>query len=297
MKLNKLVIAMGLASLALTACNSDSGTAPVTPAEKADFTITAIDGYILNGLVTATCGDKVYKDRTDDKGVAELLAEGNAVTDCTAVITGDKDTRDADFPKVAWEHTMSTLPGLSVINPYTDVAAIVLANNPGMSVKNVMQQVVKVLNIPVDLIADGVDLFADFGENNASTGLDTVSLAKIAVLAQSTFAQTVEIKKALPANATAAQVEATYKVVLPQVTTAVKAEIARVGEYKLSNKVIVVTVTLPEKIEFKNDGTIATDLGKLPVKVVTTTKPGKDEDKATGTGTGTGTGTDGVNQN
>jgi len=188
---------------------------------------------------------------------------------------------------------MSTLPGLSVINPYTDVAAVILANNPEMSVKDVMTEVVKTLNIPTALVAEGVDLFADFGANNAdASGLDAVSLAKIAVLAQSTFAQTVMIKKALPANATPAQIEATYKVVLPQVTTAVEAEIARVGEDNLSDKVVVVTVEVPEKIEFKADGTIATDLGNLPVEVVT-------KDKETGkvtTGTGTGTGTDGVNQ-
>jgi hypothetical protein len=52
MKLKHLVVAVSL-SLGLTACggDGDSGNAAAY-----DFKVTAIDGYLANAIVTATCG-------------------------------------------------------------------------------------------------------------------------------------------------------------------------------------------------------------------------------------------------
>ncbi|MFT6985201.1 MAG: hypothetical protein ACJAT7_001009 [Psychromonas sp.] len=286
MKLNKLVIAMGLASVVLTGCGSSSST----PTAEADFNITAIDGYIANGIVTATCNDIEYTARTNGAGVAAILADGSDISECTAEIMGDAETRDLDAPDVAWLHTMATLKGLSVINPYTDVAAVIFANNPALSTAELMDEVVALLDIPADVVAGGVNLFADFGGNNADSGLDTESLAKISVLAQSTFSAIVKLKAALPANATPAQAKALYATVLPKVTTMVAAKITELGQSNLTGKVFAAKFTLPT-LAFNEDGTLSSDLSGLTVELVESVDP-----KATGTGTGTGTGTDGLNQ-
>ena len=91
MKLNKLVIAMGLASVALTGCNDSQTLQP-----GVDFTITAIDGYIVNGHVTSICDGNEYTADTNEVGIASLFAGGAAITDCTSTVTGGPDTYDYD---------------------------------------------------------------------------------------------------------------------------------------------------------------------------------------------------------
>ncbi|MFT6985200.1 MAG: hypothetical protein ACJAT7_001008 [Psychromonas sp.] len=291
MKLNKLVIAMGLASAVLTGCGSDNTTTPVpVPTPETDFSITAIDGYIVHGLVTATCNDIEYTARTNESGVAAILADGSDISDCTAEITGDAETRDLDAPDVAWLHTMATLKGLSVINPYTDVAAVIFANNPALSTAEVMDEVFTLLNITPDVVAGGVNLFADYGANNVNSGLDTESLAKISVLAHSTFSAIVKLKAALPANATPAQAKALYAAVLPKVTAMVAAKITELGQSNLAGKVFVAEFKLPT-LKFNEDGTLKNHFSDLIIELVELL-----DSTATGTGTGTGTGTDGVGQ-
>ena len=278
MKPSKLAIVMGFVTVALTACGGGSGAGP------ADFTITVIDGYIVDGKVTAHCGyeyQNPYTARTDTSGIASLFTEGASVTDCYAEVTGDEDTYDTDAPGDPWLYTMKSLPGLAVINPYTDIAATILENgysltrSTSLTVAELMQRVFAVVD-PQDklgLSGGGVDLFADYGANSAdNSGLDSVTQAKVAVLAQSTF-DTVTAIKTKQADATSANLETLYSTVLPQVVTAVNTKIQEVGEDNLETLVFSADITLPDEITFNEDGTLDTDLTALPVTVVESEKP------------------------
>ncbi len=292
MKLNKLVIAMGLATAFLTACSdSNNATQPVT----------AIDGYIVNGIVTTTCGGFTYTGRTNAFGVAALNTSVFTLADCTSTtVTGDADTFDYDLgADVPWTQTMSTLDGLSVINPYTDIAALAVANDPTLDNAGALEAVYTILNIPASLIPAGTDLFVDFGTNNADYSEEQ---AKLAVLAETTFATLVDLKAAAP-DATPAQLTNLYAQVLPQVSVAVDDYIEANPTLDLSEVAFTIDIPLPEAVEFNEDGTviITSELKDIAIVVDDTVKPEPattpddtpDIPDATG---GTGTGSDGVNQ-
>ena len=54
MKLKHVVIAVGMA-LGLTACGGGGGSSS-SSSSSYDFKVTAVDGYLKNAIVTATCG-------------------------------------------------------------------------------------------------------------------------------------------------------------------------------------------------------------------------------------------------
>mgnify|MGYP003572923861 CR=1 FL=1 len=122
MKLNKLVIAMGIAAVGLVGCNSDDKT--YTPPENIN-SITAIDGYIVNGNVWLLCDDGVlYSGTTDKRGIAEVNLVSQMIEDCSVQVRGDENTYDYDKGEgSSWGHIMRALKGQRVINPYTDIAA------------------------------------------------------------------------------------------------------------------------------------------------------------------------------
>ena len=283
MKLNKLVIAMGLASVVLAGCGSDNDETQ---------SVTAVDGYIVNGLVATTCGGTVFTGRTNETGIASISTSVFALSDCSgSSITGDDTTYDYDLGKnVAWKHTMKTLKGLSVINPYTDIAVTAVENDPTLDNAGALAAVYEILGIPASLIVGGTDLFVDFGTNNANSD------PKLAVLAETTFATIIKLKDKVP-DAKAVNLVSLYQQVLPQVSTAVDAYITANPGLDLSKVVFTVTIPLPATIEFDDAGAVIVtpELEDITIIIDDIVKP-EPPTTPDATGTGTGTGTEGVNQ-
>ena len=93
MKLKHLVVAVSL-SLGLTACGGDGDS---TNAASYDFTVTAIDGYLANAIVTATCGNQTFTGVTNASGVAQIDTNGIASSNCAIAITANPDGSTTDI--------------------------------------------------------------------------------------------------------------------------------------------------------------------------------------------------------
>jgi len=283
MKRNKLVIALGLASAVLVGCNSSSDS------NKAGST--SLDGYIVQGLVTMTCGDESFTGRTNEIGVASIDISSYSLADCSSSITGDALTYDYDQKGTPWLHTMKTLPGLAVINPYTDVAALLVENDPTLEGTALLEAVYATLDIPASLILASSDLFVDFGTNNANR------VANMSVLSESVFATIVKLKDAVPAGTSAKNLVSLLKKVLPKATAAAEAYIAANPGLDLSEVVFTPVITLPAVIEFDADGNITTDLSGIVITISHIVKPPKYTPPTATGATGTGSSTGGSSNN
>ena len=129
MKLKHLVVAVSL-SLGLTACggDGDSGNAAAY-----DFKVTAIDGYLANAIVTATCGDRIFTGVTNASGVAEIDTNGITSTNCAIAITANPDgsTTDIDTGDKYAANSLYLLSpagqsGNLVATPFTTMVALLL---------------------------------------------------------------------------------------------------------------------------------------------------------------------------
>ena len=249
MKLNKLVVSMGLTTAILSGCVDDF---------KSTFFPTAIDGYIVNGLVTTTCGEDVFTGRTNEVGVAALDITPYTADECTSKVTGDEQTYDADAPTEPWLHTMETLPGEAVINPFTTVAATIakVPGNEGLDKASLKNKVLETLGFDDNHAAAAV-LFADYG----ATAATDETAAEAALLAQATFDVTTEAKSVLgetnnnPTNLTsllAASLKSTAANVVAKIATLKAAGSA------LNGQVIAAAVTFPD-LNFSDDGSVVAD--------------------------------------
>jgi hypothetical protein len=285
MKRNKLVIAMGFAGAVLVGCNgSDSATDTNTTK------ITAIDGYIVNGLVTMTCDGNTFDGSTNKIGVASIDTSSHSAENCTALIKGGPTTYDYDKGEgTGWNHTMMSLPGLAVINPFTDLAALLVENDPTLTGTLLLEEVYKTLGLNANLVVGGANLFVDFGTNNPNRG---DALAKMSLVAQSAFATIAKAKVDQPDISGAEQVNL-LKAALPIATDFVATTISKNPNVDLTK--VVFTPVIPDLsgIKFGADGKVTSDLSKLVFAItIETIEPGY----VPATGTGTGTGTEGVNQ-
>jgi hypothetical protein len=293
MKLKKLVIALGLAGTVLTGCDG-SGLS----SSDADFNVTAIDGYIVDGIVTVHCGyeyQNTYTARTNKSGVASLVTYGAPLSQCYAEISGDENTYDADAPDTSWKHSMKSLPGRAVINPFTDIAVTLseVAGNELLNEEELKNKVLELLGYD-DNHASSAILFEDFGENAG----ESEDNAEVAFLAQAVFdTKTQMVEQLGEENNTPANLAVVYKVILPQAEKAVASQIQAIkdkGE-KVSDSVITITISVPQ-IAIDNGNVDEAALNNEHVDIQVEVKP-KPTDPAPATGaTGTGTGTSGVNQ-
>lgn len=284
MKRNKLVIAMGLAGAVLVGCNSSGSD------DKKETT--AIDGYIVNGLVTMKCTNDnstgTFTGRTDNVGIVRIDTASYSLADCTSSITGDAGTYDYDQPALPWLHTMKTIPGLAVINPFTDIAALLFENDPTLEGTALLEAVYAALDIPASLIPASSDLFVDFGTNNVNR------VAKMSVLSESVFATIVKLKDAVPAGTSAKNLVSLFKAVLPKATSAVVAYIAANPSLDLTKVVFIPALPTLPVIEFDADGDVTTDLSGLDIAITHIDKPAKDTPPQATGATGATGGTGGI---
>jgi len=275
MKLNKLVLAMGIATATLMGCSDHENKTSVT----------AIDGYIVAGNVTATCNTNQYTATTNIKGVAIVDIVNQSLSNCTLKVVGDSDSYDYDQgSSSSWEYTMKSLQGLKVINPYTDIASTLSEDetNDGLSQSELMALVLDLLGTDATTIVGDFNLFSDFG---ASTTVSEQA-QQVRVLAESTFAATIAITEALGSDDSAENRIAMFNAVLPVTTEAVYSAITSSSD--LSTIVFVASVTIPTLVF--EDGVVNTDdiATDMSVSITEEDKPEPIDPVATGTGTGTG---------
>jgi hypothetical protein len=119
----------------LTACGGDGDS---TNAASYDFTVTAIDGYLANAIVTATCGNQTFTGVTNASGVAQIDTNGIASTNCAIAITANPDgsTTDIDTDDKYAANSLYLLSpagqsGNLVATPFTTMVALLLESSSG----------------------------------------------------------------------------------------------------------------------------------------------------------------------
>ncbi|MCE2594074.1 hypothetical protein K6Y31_04515 [Motilimonas cestriensis] len=271
MKLTKIALFVGAATIGLVGCGGGGGSAATTAQ------VTAIDNYLKLATVTLTCGDdKVqYTSTTNELGQANFTDPAIKMEECTTKVTHTDLTRDIDEPDTAWTGTLWAPKGKSVANAFTTL--YVQYQLAGVDEATIIDQIIADLDPTGTLGLTADTMFADFGTNS---GAKKVELLK---LSNSLFHALDSVIKQVGANPAAlkAALKNTSQIVGKQVSEQVN--LAKNLGTNLDNVKIVVNVIVNADGSLKSSTTTTVDL------------PGKDggTKPEPSTGTGTGTGTDG----
>ena len=138
MKLKQLVVAVSL-SLGLVACGGGGSSSSSSSGSSYDFKVTAVDGYLNNAIVTATCGTQTFTGVTDENGEVQLDTKGIDSKDCSVVITANPDgsTTDMDTGKkfAAGQLYLVSPAGQNKTNliasPFTTLVALLMESSGG----------------------------------------------------------------------------------------------------------------------------------------------------------------------
>lgn len=241
MKLKHLVVAVSL-SLGLTACGGDGDS---TNAASYDFTVTAIDGYLANAIVTATCGNQTFTGVTNASGVAQIDTNGIASTNCAIAITANPDgsTTDIDTDDKYAANSLYLLSpagqsGNLVATPFTTMVALLLESSSGS----------------LDLASAIQDVATAFGVSTSVVTGDFVALKDVkAALKASALLPSLPVTAAEFA-AVAADDSATEALItkLENINTAVDAQIEELENSGVDLSTVVIDVTVAD------DGTVTT---------------------------------------
>lgn len=140
MKLKHVVMAMGVA-LGLTACGGGGGGSSSVSPVSYDFNVTAIDGYLKNAVVTATCDGKSFTGTiTNEGGVSGVKTNGYDSTACSVAITAKADgsTTDVDTGKKFAAGSLYLVSpagqaktGNLIASPFTTLVALLMQSSGG----------------------------------------------------------------------------------------------------------------------------------------------------------------------
>ena len=138
MKLKQLVVAVSL-SLGLVACGGGGSSSSSSSGSSYDFKVTAVDGYLNNAIVTATCGTQTFTGVTDENGEVQLDTNGIDSKDCSVVITANPDgsTTDMDTGETyaAGELYLVSPAGQDktdlIASPFTTLVALLMESSGG----------------------------------------------------------------------------------------------------------------------------------------------------------------------
>ncbi|WP_434341266.1 hypothetical protein [Motilimonas cestriensis] len=301
MKLTKIALFVGAATIGLVGCGGGGGGSTPT----SSFEATAIDGKLVNAWVRADCDGNGEPElgpfATNESGVATVT--GGALADCAIFVEANPDgsTYDAQKPskKIA-KLFLRTPKGQAVASPFSSLIALKMLANSSLDLDSAVAELI--------------------------TDLDGLGLTKEQILGDYTSGDTKNVKAGLAANAlfvtlattkeefnagvnNSANLIAKAKVIKNLVNNQIaKLENAGADLAELENWTIVV--------EFTNDGKViisaeevetpATDRPnkvekpapeaptEVPVIVPTPTPiPSVEPTPTPAPGTGTGTGTDG----
>ncbi len=152
MKLKHLVVAVSL-SLGLTACGGDGDSSSY------DFKVTAIDGYLKNAVVTATCGTQTFTGVTNASGVADIDTNGIASSNCSVAITAKADgtTTDIDSGDTYAANSLYLLSpagqsGNLVATPFTTMVALLMQSNTSYTLASAITDVATQFGISESVI-------------------------------------------------------------------------------------------------------------------------------------------------
>ena len=248
---------------------------------------------------------ETFTGETDVFGQASINPSRDGIVylqdECTSQVEGDDETYDVDdgeASKGAWKgKSMKSLPGLGVINPFTDIAVTLseVEGNESLSNDQLKSKVLDMLGYDdTDKAADV--LFEDFGENAG----DSEDNAEVALVAQGVFDAKVQVKEALEKaggnNDNATNLVNLLTTKLPQVKEKVEKAVtdAKAVSQKVQDIKVTIDLDLPDPKagdDFDLDEFLD-DIKNISIVVTIDKKPTDDP----ATGTGTGTGTNGVNQ-
>ncbi|NCB59707.1 MAG: hypothetical protein EOM46_19995, partial [Gammaproteobacteria bacterium] len=159
MKLKQLVVAVSL-SLGLAACGGGGGSSS-SSSPSYDFKVTAVDGYLKNAIVTATCGTDTFSGITNENGVVELDTNGYDSKDCSVVITANPDgsTTDMDTGETyaAGELYLASPAGQDKTNliasPFTTMVALLMqSSNGSVDLETAIAQIADDFGIDASLV-------------------------------------------------------------------------------------------------------------------------------------------------
>ncbi len=265
MKLKQLVVAVSL-SLGLAACGGGGGSSS-SSSPSYDFKVTAVDGYLKNAIVTATCDGKTFVGTTNENGVAELDTNGYDSADCSVVITANPDgsTTDMDTGETyaAGELYLVSPAGQDKTNliasPFTTMVALLMqSSNGSVDLATAIQQIADDFGIDAALVTG--DFIAD-GDDKAA--LKAAALLPFLPQTAAEFAAEAED------DASAAELLAD----LAEINEAVEAQIAELENNGEDLSTVIITVTVAE------DGSVTTEVEDKPLATGAT-------DSAVGGGTG-----------
>ncbi len=270
MKLKQLVVAVSL-SLGLVACGGGGSSSSSSSDSSYDFKVTAVDGYLNNAIVTATCGTQTFTGVTDENGEVQLDTNGIASGNCSIVITAKDDgtTTDVDTGKTfsAGELYLLSPAGQSgnlIASPFTTMVSLLLERSAGsINLATAIQQIADQFGVDVSVIT------GDFvAAGNVKAALKATALLPFLPKTAAEFAQ-------VAASASATNALFTK---LENINAAVEARIAELEGRGVDLKTVYIQVTVDA-----TTGAVSTTV----VDKVTTSVP----TGATGsTGTGGGTG-------
>ncbi len=271
MKLKHVVIAVGMA-LGLTACGGGGGSS----SSSYDFKVTAVDGYLKNAIVTATCGSATFTGTTNENGVAELDTNGYDSTDCSVVITANPDgtTIDMDTGEAyaAGELYLVSPAGQPknenlIASPFTTMVALLVESSGGsMNLAAAIAEVAAQFDIAPSLVTGDFIAAKDSGSEDAQKA----ALKATALLSSPLWPKSAAEFEAMTADESADDALFTQ---LIKINTAVEAEIAELDNNGTDLSTVIITVTVAD------DGSVTTDVEDKPQATGAT-------DSAVGGGTG-----------
>ena len=259
MKLKQLVVAVSL-SLGLVACGGGSSSSSSSDSSY-DFKVTAVDGYLNNAIVTATCGTQTFTGVTDENGEVQLDTNGIDSKDCSVVITANPDgsTTDMDTGETyaAGELYLVSPAGQDktdlIASPFTTLVALLMESSGGT----------------VDLDAAIAQIASDFGvEASLVTGdfiaaqnVDTElkeEAQKAALKATALLASLPKTADEFAADVADTSTTQTLIAKLLKINDAVEAEIAELENSGTDLSSVIITV------EVAADGSVTTVVEDKP---------------------------------
>ncbi|WP_117234944.1 hypothetical protein [Vibrio maerlii] len=171
MKHNKILLAFGLISIAVTTgCSDSDSSSNQSSSDPVPYNVTAIDGYLQNAQVWLDLNNNYLLDDGEPNafsgtgGVAELNVSGIAdPTQYPIVVQAIAgQTIDEDQGPVTEAYVMSAPAGETAVTPLSTVVHNALKQDPTLDKDTAVQQVATQLGIKAD------DVLGDFIDGGAS---------------------------------------------------------------------------------------------------------------------------------
>ena len=158
--MNKQGLLAASIAMALVGCGSDSDSS----SNPTTFSITAIDGYLVNANVSVDSTQdgvcNLSQGKTDDKGQASLSLEYRNAVVCVDAVAGQ--TVDSNRGLVQHDFTLANSGSGTIINPMTNMVNKLLAEDSELTVAVAEEQVVVAITGDAGLEVSQALIFGDY---------------------------------------------------------------------------------------------------------------------------------------